>query len=386
MSLYKTIYERILHRIKYEPENPESILNFEEAKEAYELSTRDLLFLAGHLRKYYFQNYVLVHIINNIRNGNCAEDCGYCAQRNTATGIPTYSLKSEEEILKEAEIAKQNGAYRYCLVTAGRGINAKMAEKYAEIIKKINEQIGIKVCLSAGIITDPESAKILQEAGLDRYNHNLNTSQNYYDKITTTHTYDDRKKTLEHLSLHHIGLCSGVIAGIGESIDDLINVGLELNRFNAQSIPVNFFIPVPGHNIKNYKELSSDECLKILSLFRLMNPKAEIRMAAGREIYLKEKQHLGLKVANSLFVSGYLNVKGSSTYETIKMIYLNGFQLDPDTENTILELRDQILSEVTPDEFDRMHYALQEMKIELKTIEELRPFAVHLQKDKKNEA
>ncbi len=105
-----------------------------------------------------------------------------------------------------------------------------------------------------------------------------------------------------------------------------------------------------------------------------MNPKSEIRVAAGRELYLKEKQHLALKVANSLFVSGYLNVKGSSVYDTIKMIYLNGFQLDPSTEKNILELRDKILSEVTPDEFDQMHNSLQEMKIELKTINELRPF------------
>lgn len=375
MSLYKIIYERIFDRIKYDPENPQSLVDFDEAKNLYEYSAKDLLFLAGHLRKFYFKNYVLVHIINNIRNGNCAEDCGYCAQRKTASNIPTYSLKSEEEILKEAQLAKQNGAYRYCLVTAGTGINAKMAEKYAEIIKKIIQEINIKVCLSAGIVKDPEAAKILQEAGLDRYNHNLNTSRRFYPEITTTHTYEDRKQTLEYLSENHIGLCSGVIAGMGESIEDLIEVGLELNQHKAESIPVNFFISVPGHNIKNYKELTSEECLKILSLFRLMNPKAEIRMAAGRELYLKEKQHLGLKVANSLFVSGYLNVKGSSTYETIKMIYLNGFQLDPNSENSILELRDQILSEVTPDEFDRMHYALQEMKIELKTIDELRPFA-----------
>ncbi len=374
MNIYKTIFEKILYRIQEDSHNSDSIMNFEEAIEAFQLSVQELLYLGGILRKFYYQNYVLVHIINNIRNGNCGEDCGYCAQRNSATGIPTYSLKSETEILKEAEIAKQNGAYRYCLVTAGRGINPTIAKKYAEVIKKIINEIGIKVCLSAGIIQDPESAKILYEAGLDRYNHNLNTSKNHYPEITTTHTYEDRKNTLQHISTNHIGICSGVIAGMGEKIEDLIEVGLELNRFRVESIPINFFIPVPGHNIKNYKELTSEECLKILSIFRLMNPKSEIRVAAGRELYLKEKQHLALKVANSLFVSGYLNVKGSSVYDTIKMIYLNGFQLDPSTEKNILELRDKILSEVTPDEFDQMHNSLQEMKIELKTINELRPF------------
>ncbi len=374
MKIYKQIFEKILYRIQEDFHNSDSIINFEEAKESFQLSVQDLLYLGGILRKFYYQNYVLVHIINNIKNGNCGEDCGYCAQRNSATGIPAYTLKSETEILKEAEIAKQNGAYRYCLVTAGRGINPTIAKKYAEVIKKIINEVGIKVCLSAGIIQDPETAKILYEAGLDRYNHNLNTSKNHYPEITTTHTYEDRRNTLQHISSNHIGICSGVIAGMGENIEDLIEVGLELNRFRVESIPVNFFIPVPGHNIKNYKELTSEECLKILSLFRLMNPKSEIRVAAGRELYLKEKQHLALKVANSLFVSGYLNVKGSSVYDTIKMIYLNGFQLDPSTEKNILELRDKILSEVTPDEFDQMHNSLQEMKIELKTINELRPF------------
>ncbi|MCS7204180.1 MAG: biotin synthase BioB [Leptospiraceae bacterium] len=375
MTLLKELNKRIYERIKKDPHNPDSLISFNEALDLYKEDYEELVSLAEIVRKFYHQNYVLVHVINNIRNGNCGEDCGYCAQRKSASGIPTYSLKSEEEILKEAEEAKRNGAYRYCLVTAGRGINPKMAQFYANIIKRIIEEIGIKVCLSAGIVEDPTSAKILAEAGLDRYNHNLNTSRRHYPNIATTHTYEDREKTLKNISQSSIGLCSGVIVGMGETLEDRIEVGLKLNEFRVESIPVNFFLPVPGHQIQNYETFTPEECLKILSLYRLMNPQAELRIAAGRELYLKEKQPIGLRVANSLFVSGYLNVRGSSAYETIKMIYLNGFQLDPKTETTIQALKDQILKEMDSQEKEQMLIYRKEM--ELKTLKELRPYFDH---------
>lgn len=366
MSLLKNITERIENRIQHEAEKSESLISPKEALEIYNFSDEEVISLAEPLRKFYFKNYVFVHILNNIRNGNCGEDCGYCIQRKTATTeIPTYNYKSEEEILKEAELAKKQGAYRYCLVASGRGTNQKLAIRYAEIIKKIIKDIDIKVCLSAGLISDPEVSKILKEAGLDRYNHNLNTSQSHYAQITTTHTYKDRVQTLELLSQQNIGLCSGVIAGMGESIQDLIEVAFELNRFRVESIPINFFIPVPNHSIQNFRTLTSEECLKILALFRLINPKAEIRMAAGREIYLKEKQPIALKVSNSLFVSGYLNVKGSDVYSTLKMIYENGFQLEPSSETQI----EHLLKELPQQSLN-----FQEM-YELKTIKELRPFS-----------
>lgn len=365
MNLIKEIELRIQKRITEDPENFESIIHYDESKELYNYHWKELIDLGEILRRFYFKNYVYVHILNNIRNGNCSEDCGYCIQRKTqnVNEIPVYNYKTEEEILKEAELAKKQGAYRYCLVSSGKGTNQKLAIRYAEIIKKIINEVNIKVCLSAGIIKDPEVSKILKEAGLDRYNHNLNTSKNFYSEITTTHTFEDRKKTLEYLSEQKIGLCSGIIAGMGESIEDLLDVAFELNHFKTESIPINFFIPVPGNSIKNYKTLSQEECLKILALFRLINPKAEIRMAAGRELYLKEKQSIGLKVSNSLFVSGYLNVKGSDLQTTLKMIYENGFQLEPSSEKMI----ESILSE------QKSQFNITD-KIELKTLKELRPY------------
>ncbi len=362
---------KIENRIQNEPENPNPVINKQEALEIYHYDVNQLLEIAGLLRKYYFQNYVLVHILNNIRNGNCSEDCGYCAQKSDGKEIPIYTTKTEEEILEEAHLAKQNGAYRYCLVTSGRGINKSSAEKYAKVIKKIIQDLDLKVCLSAGLIVNQETAKILKEAGLDRYNHNLNTSRKFYSQITKTHSYEDRENTLKYLSKEKIGLCSGVIVGMGETLEDITDVAFELNRFGVESIPVNFFLPVPGNSIQNPVPLTEEKCLKILSLFRLINPKSEIRMAAGRELYLKDRQADGLKVSNSLFVSGYLNVKGSAASETIKMIYDSGYQLHPKTEKNILELKNAVLHNSDTEQTKRKENF---SNVELKTIEELRPF------------
>lgn len=353
-------------RLRSDPGLRKSLIDRELACRILEdnsINVEDVLRIGETIRRHFHDNRVLVHILNNIRNGNCAEDCGYCAQRKTAEGVPVYQTKPEDEIMEEARAAKKSGAHRYCLVTAGRGTSPRMATRYAELIKRINDELGMKVCLSAGLINDPETARILADAGLDRYNHNLNTSEAHYGEIATTHSYQDRLNTLEHVSSRGISLCSGVIAGMGESRADLVNVAFELNRLGAASIPVNFFLPVEGHAVKNYERLTADDCLKILSVFRMINPSAEIRMAAGREIYLAERQRDGLRVANSLFVSGYLNVKGSSAEQTIRLIYENGYRLDEECEKEIVQLRDRMLEE-----------SADLTGLQMKSMEELRPF------------
>lgn len=267
-----------------------------------------------------FGNKVRIHILDNIKNGYCPEDCGYCAQRkNASSGIQEYSLKSEEEILEDAKKAKANGAYRFCMVSSGTGPGDKTIAKLSSTIRRITDELGMKVCLSAGIL-DQAKADILKEAGLDRYNHNLNTSDSHYKDICSTHTFQDRVETLQLASNAGIGLCSGVIVGMGESKEDIITVAMELNRLRVASIPVNFFIPVKGHAIRNPNTLSPEFCLRILAVFRLINPEAELRMGAGREGHLRSMQSMGLFIANSLFAAGYLNVEGSDARATLGMI------------------------------------------------------------------
>ncbi|MDX1959138.1 MAG: biotin synthase BioB [Leptospiraceae bacterium] len=295
-----------------------SILNFEKPlMEVVEQANRE--------REKFFGKSVRIHILDNIKNGHCPEDCGYCAQRKKGNSeIQEYSVKTNEEIFQDAVQAKKNGAYRFCMVTSGTGPNEKSVESLSEVIHKISTELELKVCLSAGIL-DEKKAIQLKEAGLDRYNHNLNTSESHYGEICTTHSFQDRINTLSAMNQAGVGLCSGLIVGMGETNEDIVSVAFKLKELKVISIPVNFFIPIKGHAIQNPNSLSPELCIRILSVFRLVNPDSEIRIAAGREGHLRGLQSLGLFVANSVFASGYLNVKGSEISETVQMILDAGF-------------------------------------------------------------
>lgn len=283
---------------------------------------------ASELREKYFGKTVRIHILDNIQNGRCAEDCGYCAQRkNAGSGIQVYPLKSDDEIFADAVQAKANGAYRFCMVTAGTGPSQNATERLAKNIARISSELGLRVCLSAGLV-DKNKSEILAAAGLDRYNHNVNTSEAHYGEICTTHTFADRVETLSALSAAGVGLCSGVIAGLGESAEDLVDAAFTVKSLKVISIPVNFFIPVPGHAVRNAQTLTPEFCLRALIVFRLVNPDSEIRIAAGREGHLRGLQSTALMVANSLFASGYLNVKGSNIRETLDLIRDAGYEAE----------------------------------------------------------
>ncbi|MCC6275331.1 MAG: biotin synthase BioB [Leptospiraceae bacterium] len=289
-------------------------------------SLTEILDRAYRERFKYFSNKVRIQILDNIKNGHCSEDCGYCAQRKDSnSGVQEYSIKSHEEIIEDALVAKQNGAYRFCMVTSGKGPTGSSIEKLTETIHMISNEIGLKVCLSAGIL-DESNAEKLKNAGLDRYNHNLNTSEETYEKICSTHSYQDRMRTLQILKRHGIGTCSGMIVGMGESLEEIVEVAFQLKKMEIVSIPVNFFIPVQGHAIENVSALTPELCLRILCMFRLVNPDSEIRIGAGREGHLRGLQSMSLFAANSLFASGYLNVKGSNAFETVEMIKDAGFE------------------------------------------------------------
>jgi biotin synthase len=286
-----------------------------------------LLQAAYDVRKTHWGNDVTIHIINNAQNGLCPEDCAYCVQAKTSKAdIDAYPAKEEEEILSEAKSAYEAGAYRYCMVFSGRGPRPKRVEQLATIIRKIKQTYPIQVCLSAGLMDD-ESAKQLKEAGLDRMNHNLNTSEANYPNICTTHTFQDRKNTLMAAKKHNLEICSGMIVGLGETPVDVIEVAKTLREMKSKSIPINFFIPIEGTQLEPTNTLSPEYALRVISLFRFLNPDAEIRMAAGREIHLRSLQVLGLYPASSLFMDGYLNTKGTNTAQTLQMIKDAGFTI-----------------------------------------------------------
>jgi biotin synthase len=289
-----------------------------------------LLNAAYEVRKRFVGKNVTIHIINNGANGYCPEDCHYCAQaKSSKADIEEYPLKSDAEFLAEAKNAYDKGAHRYCMVFAGRGPSQRRTEHLAKLIKEIKSKYPIEICVSTGLIDDAK-AQTLKDAGLDRLNHNLNTSQNHYPNICTTHTYEDRINTLRAARKAGIQLCSGLIIGMQESIQDIIDVAFELRDMKVESIPVNFLIPIDGIKLENSGQLTPEFCLRVLCLYRFLNPKAEIRVAAGREMHLRNMEVLALYPANSLFLDGYLNAKGSERQRTYQMIKDAGFSIESD--------------------------------------------------------
>lgn len=279
-------------------------------------------------REHHFGRKVMVHILNNVQNGLCPEDCGYCSQnRDSTAAIRQYPMKREDEIFAEAERAARSGASRYCMVLSGRGPSLSYTKRLAEVIAEVKRRYPVEVCLSAGLVDD-EKAKILAEAGLDRLNHNLNTSESHYASVCSTHTWADRVATLEAARHNGIQTCSGLIMGMGEQTADLVEVAFKLRELEVPSIPVNFLIPIEGNQVTEDGSLTPERCLKMLCVMRLVNPAAEIRVAGGREGNLRSLQPLALYPANSLFVEGYLTTRGDATRDTYQMIHDAGFEVE----------------------------------------------------------
>jgi len=293
---------------------------------------------AGEVRQKYFGKKVKIHQINNIQNGFCPEDCGYCGQsKDSEADITQYKMKSEDDIVAEAHEAKKKGVFRYCMVASGRGPNDKRADQLSNVIRRINEEVGIKTCLSVGLVSKDQAVQF-KEAGLDRLNHNLNTSEKHTPNIVNTHTYQDRIDTLNASKEAGLDNCAGMIAGLGETSDDVLDVAYELKKREVPSIPINFLVPVEGNRVYDNDQLSPERCLRILCVFRLINPDAELRMGGGREGHLRGLQSMALYVANSLFIEGYLVTRGDRKNKAFRMIEDAGFEIDgiamPDSQES----------------------------------------------------
>jgi biotin synthase len=287
-----------------------------------------LMQAAFAVREHYFGRGVRVHILNNVQNGLCPEDCNYCAQAvDSEAPIQKYKIKPDAEIMAGAKEAHESGAYRYCIVLSGRKPDQKRLDEMSSLVKRIRSEYPVEVCLSAGFI-DEAAASQLKDAGLSRYNHNLNTSESHYGEICTTHSYAQRIATLDAAKAVGLEVCSGMIIGMGESPAEIWTVSQKLRELNARSIPINFYVHVQGAKLGELNQLTPEYCLRTLALFRFSNPDAEIRAAGGREVNLRSLESLALYPANSVFSEGYLNVGGHGTNQTLQMIADAGFTVE----------------------------------------------------------
>jgi biotin synthase len=290
----------------------------------------DLLAAAYRVRRRYFGNRVQLYFLMNAKSGLCPEDCGYCSQSKVAESeIPRYNLMSEPKLMEGARAAAERKASTYCLVISARGPTEREMDAVAQIVPKIKAAYGLNVCACLGLLT-PEQAERLKACGVDKVNHNLNTSERFYPEICTTHTYQDRLETLRAVRAAGLELCSGGILGMGENDEDVVHMALELRELGVESIPLNFLNPIEGTPLAGSNRLNPRYCLKALAMMRLVNPRSELRIAGGREMHLGSLQALGLYAANSIFVGDYLTTKGQLPEADYRMIEEMGFVVSPD--------------------------------------------------------
>ena len=295
----------------------------------------DLLAAAYRVRRRYFGNTVQLYFLMNAKSGLCPEDCGYCSQSKVSEAeIPRYNLLNAQELLDGARIAAERQSKTFCIVISARGPNEREMEAVTRIVPRIKERYNLQVCACLGLLT-PEQAVRLKECGVDKVNHNLNTSERFYGEICTTHTYRDRLDTLRAVRAAGMALCSGGIVGMGEVDEDVVRMALELRALETESIPVNFLNPIDGTPLAGSHRLNPRYCLKVLAMFRLLNPRSEIRIAGGREMHLRSLQPLGLYAANSIFVGDYLTTRGQPPADDYRLIEDLGFVITKGEETAI---------------------------------------------------
>ncbi|WP_017812736.1 biotin synthase BioB [Paenibacillus shenyangensis] len=287
-----------------------------------------LLHAAYAVRHHFYGNKVKLNMIINAKSGLCPEDCGYCSQSIVSTApVSKYSLLDKETLLAGAREAMNRQAGTYCIVASGRGPSRRELDQVVEAVREIRETMPLKICACLGLLQE-DQARRLAEAGVHRYNHNLNTSSEHYTSITTTHTYEQRVNTIEQVKGSGMSPCSGVIIGMGESDEQIVEMAYALHQLDADSIPVNFLNPIPGTPLANQQRTNARKALKVLSLLRFICPDKEIRVAGGRELNLRTLQPLALYAANSIFVGDYLTTPGQEAALDYQMIEDLGFEIE----------------------------------------------------------
>ncbi len=286
-----------------------------------------LLDSAFRVRREHFGRSVQLYYLKNAKSGLCPEDCGYCSQaKGSEAAIDKYPMLNAERLMDGARKAFESKARTYCIVASGRGPSDREVDHVCNVVKDIKQEFGLHICACLGLLK-PDQAERLKAAGVDRVNHNLNTSERFHDEIVSTHTFQDRLKTLDTCRDVGLELCAGMIVGMGETNEDVVDVALKLSELQVASIPINFLIPIEGAQLGRPVTLDPRYCLKVLAMFRLTNPTTELRIAGGREVNLRSMQAMGLYAANSMFVSDYLTTPGQAAMDDFNMIRDLGFEI-----------------------------------------------------------
>ncbi|MBR1737919.1 MAG: biotin synthase BioB [Firmicutes bacterium] len=309
--------------------NEEHILTRDEALGILDLpdeSLNELIDISYSLRRKYKGNKVSIQLLTNVRSGNCSQDCAYCAQScRSSADIEKYRKISDEKLLANNKLVHDKSLSRHCIGLSGINFTDDEISDLAQSISDMKKS-GTHICCSIGFLTEKQ-ALMLKEAGLDRINHNLNSSRTFYPNICTTHTYDQRIENIRMLKRLGFEICCGGIIGMGESKEDVVDMLMDIREISPESVPVNFLLPIKGTKLENRdtSSLTFTYCTKVLALARLMLPKSDIRCAAGREVYFRNNEKTLFKIVDSIFAAGYLTEDGQGIDDTFALIKESGF-------------------------------------------------------------
>ena len=288
----------------------------------------DLLALADAVRERFCGNAIAVEVLYNAKKGGCSEDCNFCSQSaRFATDVEAEPVSSIEGFLQAAREAHARGASEFCVVVAVRGPSTKLLERVCEAVRTIKAELPLTVAVSLGILREDQILALLA-AGVDKVNHNLETSRRYFPSVCTTHSYEERWATLELVKKHGLEVCCGGIIGMGEEIEDRIDFLASLQLLEPEEVPINFLNPRPGTPFGDRSLVEPIEALRFVAMARLALPKALVRFAGGREVTLQGLQDLGMRSgASGIVLGNYLTTSGRGDNDDFAMLDRLGFEV-----------------------------------------------------------
>ena len=296
-------------------------MKLEKILDLFDMPLTALAAKADKIRREKTDNKLDICTICNAKSGLCSEDCKFCTQSvHYDTGTPVYPMMNIDEIMENAHKAKENGSKRFSIVTSGRSLNSDEVDYIAKVVKEIRNKIDIEVCASLGCL-DYDQLVLLKKSSLSRYHHNIETSREHFPKIVSTHTFDERITTVRNAVKAGLSTCCGGIIGMGESRKDRANMALTLKELKVDSVPINILMPLTGTPLAGAVSVAMSEVLKTIAVFRIVMPDKTIKVAAGRESFLKDFQGMAfMSGANGMLVGGYLTQRGRSVEEDKNMI------------------------------------------------------------------
>lgn len=297
----------------------------EEARFLQEADLEELCEAANVIRKHFCQDGFDICTIINGKSGRCSENCKYCAQAGCyATSVETYPLVSTEKMVEDARHNAEGGVLRYSIVTSGKRLSKKEIEQVCESIRTIKKEAEIEVCVSFGLLGEEDFAK-LKEAGVSRVHNNLETSRRYFPEVCTTHTYDEKIAAIKAAQKAGLSVCSGGIMGIGETMEDRIDMALALRELGVNSVPVNMLNPIAGTPLENQRILTVEEMRRIVALYRFILPKASIRLAGGRGLMEDKGVKCFQSGANAAISGDMLTTSGITVQSDMQMLQKLGY-------------------------------------------------------------